>query len=247
MSAHDTSVQQIVDEFLAAESLPTSEPHDCPYLPGRVARQEGFLIDQVPSSLYRAFLDRNFRRSGRLIYRPACDGCRACEQIRVPVREFVPSRSQRRILRRNRDLMVTHDSNPMPSLEKWLILQKYLEARHDEQMCRDYATFVEFLYDSPLQTLELGYWLGERLVGVSIADVCPRAFSSVYMYFDPEFSRRSLGSYSILWEIEYCKRRGLEHYYLGYHVATAKTMAYKASFMPHQRLIDAAEWREFHS
>ena len=67
-------------------------------------------------------------------------------------------------------------------------------------------------------------------------------FCSVYMFFDPRYSDRSLGTYSILWEIDYCRRQGLSYYYLGYFVAGSKTMAYKARFKPYELLDNAFCW-----
>ena len=102
--------------------------------------------------------------------------------------------------------------------------------------------FDDFLYTSPVDTLEFKYYLGRRLVGVSLVDRSPRSLSSVYMYFDPDHSRRSLGTYSILWEIDYCRRSGILYYYLGFYVADCRAMAYKARFRPCAVLEDRRHW-----
>jgi len=60
----------------------------------------------VPADTYHAFMDAAFRRSGRLIYQPICAGCRACTPIRVPVAAFEPTKSQRRVMRKNADLVI---------------------------------------------------------------------------------------------------------------------------------------------
>ena len=65
-------------------------------------------------------------------------------------------------------------------------------------------------------TLEFEYRLADRLVAVSIADVCSRSLSSVYAYYDPEFSERGLGTFSALWEILSCRRKGIPYYYIGF-------------------------------
>ena len=91
-------------------------------------------------------------------------------------------------------------------------------------------------------TLEMSYHLGQRLIGVSIADVVPGGLSSVYMYFEPEFAARSLGTLSILREIDHCKRHQLSYYYLGFFIADANTMAYKSRFRPNEILIDDDFW-----
>jgi len=213
----------------------------CPYLPDRMARSEAYGVDALDGVQYEKLLARGFRRSGRIVYRPRCRQCRECRQLRVPVREFTFTRSMRRILRRNADVRVeiTEPRAVPHAYEHYL---RYLDQQHDKSMSRTYDAFRDFLYDSPMATLEFQYRLGDRLAGVSIADRCERGLSSVYMYFDPEFSARSLGTFSILHEIEYCGRMGLDYYYLGFYVAGSRTMSYKARFRPNEVLIGDEQW-----
>ncbi len=147
----------------------------------------------------------------------------------------------RRISRRNTDLTVSAGI-PIPTREKFDIFMRYLDHQHDDMMPRTYDPFVEFLYDSPTETVEFCYFLGRRIVGVSIADRCPGGLSSVYCFFDPDFQDRSLGTFSVLWEVEYCRTQGLPHYYMGYFIANSPTMAYKARFRPSEFLVGDNQW-----
>lgn len=232
-----------IDRFLAEYPLPVGAPHACPYLADRVARHEGFQIEDLSGVSYRALLDRGFRRSGYLIYRPACVSCRACRQLRVLVDEFALSKSQRRAQRRNADVRVTLTTNPEPSDEKWRIFEAYLNHQHDGRMISNYEQFVDFLYTSPVSVIEFVYRAARRIIGVGIADHCEDGLSSVYMFFDPAECRRSLGTFSVIREIEYCRENGIPYYYLGYYVADAKTMAYKGRFRPHEILDDTRAWQ----
>jgi len=234
----------VVDGLLARGALSRTADLACPYLADRTAATEGFAIDALPPEFYRAFMDRGFRRSGTAVYRPVCPSCRECQPIRVPVKTFKPTRSMRRVLRRNADVRVA-PGPPTPTEEKYRLYAAYLAGRHDGAMTGSLDEFQSFLYDSPTRTVEFCYHLGERLVGVSIADVCPDALSSVFMFFDPEQARRSLGTYSVLREIDYCRGMGLGYYYLGYYVAGARTMAYKARFGPSEVLADDHRWVAF--
>lgn len=232
---------RIIDELLASEIIPLGVDHPCPYLPGRTARHRAFRADEVHADLYQAMMDRGFRRSGSVFYRPECTGCTECRSIRVPASEFRPSKGQRRILRANRDIRVV-GAEPMLTDEKWELYRRYLEGRHNGVMSDEYEDLRRFLYDSPVTTVEFCYYLAGTLVGVSLADRSSRALSSVYMFFDPECRKRSLGTFSILWELEYCRREGLEHYYLGYYVSDCRAMNYKARFRPHQLLDSQCQW-----
>ena len=235
------SVQSLVDHFLAQESLSVSPPGPCPYLPGREMVSECFQVEELGPDIYEGFMNRGFRRNGGIVYRPSCDGCQECRQLRVPVAEFVRSRSLQRVWRKNADLVVSVGP-PRPSLEKWRLYRRYLEAEHSGAMTGSAEEFARFLYASPVQTEEIVYVLGDEIVGVSIADRGPSSLSSVYMYFDPDYRRRSLGTYSILWEIDYCRRTGIPWYYLGFYVQGAPTMAYKGRFRPCQVLHDQRTW-----
>jgi arginyl-tRNA--protein-N-Asp/Glu arginylyltransferase len=232
-----------VDTFLARETLSGGDDTPCPYLPDRVARSEGFYLEgDLDPAIYRALMDRGFRRSGRVIYRPICAGCSQCIPYRVPVAGFAPTRSQRRVRRRNQDVRV-EVGDGQPTDEKFALFQRYQVEHHDGTMAGDREDFERFCHDAPLATRELCYFVGRRLVGVSILDVVPGAVSSVYMYFDPAYARRSLGTFSILWEIADCRERGLAYYYLGYYVPGSRTMAYKARFRPAEILDQDSAWR----
>jgi arginine-tRNA-protein transferase len=136
-------------------------------------------------------------------------------------------------------------AEPSATPEKFALYRRYLDGQHDGAMSRTYESFVEFLYDTPPWTQEFRYQLGGRLAGVSLADRCPGGLSSVYMFFDPALGERSLGTYSILWEIEHCRGEGLPYYYLGYYVAGSESMSYKARFRPNELLAGVGTWQSF--
>ncbi len=213
----------------------------CPYIPGHQSRSEVYHADGLGPDDYTQLLARGFRRSGHVVYRPRCRGCCECKQLRVDVNEFTPTRSMRRVRRRNADVRV-EPCAPVPTREKHILYTRYLAHQHDGAMSAEFDAYVEFLYDSPFETVEFVYRIGDRIVGVSLADGCADGLSSVYMYFDPDQGRRSLGTFSILWEIDECRRRGLHYYYLGYFVAGCRTMAYKSRFRPNQVLVANRRW-----
>ena len=221
-----------------------SEETPCPYLEGRHSRSEAYQVDVLDGLLYEQLLARGFRRSGRVVYRPRCRACCECRSIRIPTDLFLPSRSMRRIQRRNADVRVEVQA-PVSTDEKFELFCRYLDAQHDETMVRDFDSYREFLYDSPIKTVEFEYRLGDRLIAVGLADQWSGGLSSVYAYFDPRMADRSLGTFSVLWEVDYCRRNGLPYYYLGYYVAESGKMAYKSRFRPNEVLVADNRWVMF--
>jgi arginine-tRNA-protein transferase len=229
-------------------SLAWLPEHPCPYLPGRSAVDRAIWAGSVPAGVYEGFMDAGFRRSGKLLYQPACRGCRACASIRLPVAEFRPDKSQRRCARRNADLSVTHGI-PRYSAEKFALYRQYIAGWHGREDVEDPAAFASFLYDSPLDsTLEFEYRdPAGRLLAVGICDLCPSVLSSVYLYFDPAESRRGLGTFAALHEIDFAARQGRAYYYLGYWVAGCRAMEYKNNFRPNEILHPDGAWRKLNA
>lgn len=239
MGSHRLSLEALIGPH-AVPLGPHS--HECSYLDNRVATEEAWLVWQLSPAAYHELMDRGFRRSGNILYRTVCSACRKCVPIRVPVRDFAPSKSQRRVLRRNEDITM-HVGEPDLTAEKHDVYKRYLRAQHaSSPQGEDRESMRDFLYSSCVATVEVEYRdADEKLLGVSICDVSKRSISSVYHYFDPDEPKRSLGVFSVLKEIELCRRKKIPYYYLGYWIQGCKAMEYKNQYNPHELLIDG-EW-----
>jgi leucyl-tRNA---protein transferase len=214
----------------------------CPYLPGQTAQEELFTAGDFPSELYHDFMNLRFRRSGVLFYRPVCETCCECKPLRVPAFSYTPSKSQRRVFRKNQDVTIKI-GRPGYTKIKQSIYKKYLQTQHGDYRFDHLYTMRKFLYSSPLDTYEFKYFILDRLVAVSIVDMCARSLSSVYTYFDPEFASRSLGTYTAMAEIMFCREKSINYYYLGYYVKDCPSMNYKARFRPHEILDKSYVWQ----
>ncbi len=225
-----------------AGRLPQTPLHPCPYLPGLEARERFFVARRLDPELYHDLMDAGFRRSGEMFYAADCPGCRRCVPLRVPAADFAPSRSQRRVLRKNRDVEV-RIRRPEFSRTTFDLFRRYRRHQHGAPALPESADACRaWLYDPVVDTIEMAYTIGADLAALSLLDVCSRSVSAVYHFYAPEFARRSLGVFSALTEIEWTRRIGAPYYYLGYWVEGAKTMHYKADYRPHELLVDGA-WR----
>jgi|LSQX01.1.fsa_nt_gb arginyl-tRNA--protein-N-Asp/Glu arginylyltransferase len=212
----------------------------CPYLPGRDWSSVSLSCRQVDPDEFQTLLEDGFRRSGSEFYRPACRGCQECVPIRLPVEAFHPHRTQRRVWRRNQDLRVRLAPGAS-SPQKLDLYRRFLAARFDRVESPGVEEMEGFLGDRFGSTLVLDYLLGERLVAFGVLDVTPKAASSVYFVHDPDLASRRLGTFSVMQEVEWCRKTKRSHLYLGLWVRECPAMAYKAWFHPHETLV-AGTW-----
>ncbi|WP_292082600.1 MULTISPECIES: arginyltransferase [unclassified Brevundimonas] len=216
----------------------------CPYLPGQFERK---VFANLPFSdgadVNDALTQAGFRRSQNIAYRPACEACAACVSVRIPVAEFVFSRSQRKILNRNADLsrdLVEAEA----TMEQFDLLRRYLTARHPGGGMSDmgWSDYVSMVEDTAVRTHLIEYRLPATddgpgdLVGVCLTDLLHDGLSMVYSFFDPDLDRRSLGQFAIMDHLRQAAMVGLPFVYLGYWVQGSPKMDYKAKFRPMEAL-----------
>jgi len=221
-------------------------PSPCPYLEGKEERKVfTHLVGERAGELNDLLTHGGFRRSQSIAYRPACEACRACVSVRVVVDDFRPTRSMRRVLERNSDV-VGELRAAVPTSEQYSVFRAYLDSRHHDggmadMTVLDYAMMVE---DSHVVTKMVEYRLrsddGSRsgdLLAVALTDVLGDGLSMVYSFYEPDAGERSLGTLMILDHIARARRMGLPYVYLGYWVRGSRKMDYKGRFLPQERLM----------
>ena len=218
----------------------TTAPVPCPYVPGRAERKLVVELAGRGAGIFYDDLSRaGFRRSHRFAYRPACRVCSACVPVRIAVERFADSRSTRRVRNFNRDL----DGSLVPpraNLEQFRLFVAYQQSRHrDSDMAlMTYADYRSMVEDTTVRT-KIAEFRGsdDELQAVSLVDRLDDGLSAVYSFYDPTRDRQSLGTWSILWLVDECRRLVLPYVYLGYWIAESPKMAYKARFPALERLV----------
>jgi leucyl-tRNA---protein transferase len=230
------------------EIVVRDEEDACVYLPGRRARQPlRQPIRRLTAAEFDARMAAGDRRAGSLLYNQACPSCAACQAIRVDVRAFAPSRSQRRAQAKG-DAVVTVQLGPLVVDEARLAL--YQAHEHGRGLDPGGRPSIDALgYESSfarscVEGLEVRYHVGRQLRGVAITDRGARSLSAVYTFWDPAYAALSLGTYSILTQIALAQSWGLDWVYLGLAIHENRSMAYKLAFMPHERRVSGA-WQRF--
>lgn len=222
-----------------------TSPAPCPYLSGRVERKVFTeLSGQDADGLNDALGRIGFRRSQSVAYRPSCVDCAACVSVRVCAGLFRPSHSQKRTMRRNRDL-IANPCKPWATEEQFALLRSYIQARHPDggMADMDEQDFADMVEQTPVDSMVIEYRepsedgsLG-RLVGCCLTDRHGDGLSMIYSFFDASVSaREGLGTYIILDHIQRADQLGLPYVYLGYWIEGSERMAYKSRFRPLEKL-----------
>ena len=216
-------------------------PQPCPYLADRMERKlftalQGDRADALNNALSK----QGFRRSQNVLYRPSCADCSACLSARIRVADFAPSRSQRRVLRRNGHLLRSA-SSPWATEAQYALFRDYLDSRHalGGMADMDLFEFAAMVEETPIRTRLIEYRDRDAdaradpydaLRAVCLTDVLDDGLSMVYSFFSPEYARNSLGTYLILDHVRIARELELPYVYLGYWVPGSDKMGYKANF-----------------
>ena len=218
----------------------TTPHYRCMYLPAETASLAYRIIRDLTAQQYNEMLRRGWRRFGCEFFRPTCPACVQCRSLRLPLKDFQLSRSQKRTLRRNAAIEVVVQA-PSLTIDHLQLFNAYHAFMHAQkgwppQTTNKRAYFKSFLLGNWSFAREFLYFDNSRLVGVGLADVTHEALSSIYFFHDPAWRSDAPGVFSILQQAKYAQQQGLHYHYLGYWVAGSASMAYKANYRPHQIL-----------
>ena len=218
-----------------------THPHPCSYLEDQESTT--IFLDPaitIDATLYSQLSELGFRRSGHHIYRPRCHGCQACIPIRIPVKYFKPSRNQMRCAKRNGDLSMDVVSS-IDTDEHYDLYKRYINLRHSDgdMYPPSRSQYTDFLSAEWGVTHYIEFRCeSSQLVAVAVTDKLDNGLSAIYTFFDPAQSKRSLGVFSVLFQISWARKMKLPYVYLGYWIKNCKKMTYKIDYQPCQLLIN---------
>lgn len=211
------------------------------------------------SGFYYTLLNNGFRRYSDFYYINNCEACSECTPIRIHVKDFKPSKSQRAVWRKNQDIEVSlHKqvsaeacSADFFSAEKCALFRDYDyyhnggEQGYSKMTLDEAARNLSQMVSGYSDVWNMEYRLDGKLIGVGVLDFAEgaskkKALSSNYFYYDTsaETLKRSIGVFSVLKEIELCQLEGIEYYYLGLYLPGCRKMSYKANYKPYELLLD---------
>ena len=205
------------------------------------------LVGRNASRLHEALASSGFRRSQSIVYKPACEDCHACIPVRVRVKDFVATRSLKRIAKRNNDL-VAQECPPVATAEQYHLFHHYQKSRHQDSgmASMDFGEFQDMVEDTAVPTIMVEFRNRDgRLVATCLTDRMKDGLSLCYSFFDPTEPQRSLGSFMVLWHIHRATELDFGYVHLGYWISESSKMSYKTRFQPLEGLrMPAQGWRD---
>lgn len=221
-----------------------SRSFQCGYFKDRKSLFEEYLLEDVSEVEFEYLLAHGMRHFGDYFFRPRCQDCYQCIPIRVRTEDFKLNRNQKRAVASCKGVEVkigapqfTHEKFELYLIhkERFFSLQDDVE---DEQNFR-----LSFYVNTPFG-IEFEYYLDGKLIGVALGDKTSQSFSAIYTFYQVPDKKMSLGTFSVVKQMEYALKSRIKYFYLGYYIAENASLVYKASFRPNEVYMDR-EWRPF--
>ena len=191
----------------------------------------------APEALDR-YLTAGWRPTGQSVYssdylRTEEDALYGCLQLRIPLAGYQSKKRHRKLLRRNNDLFrVVIQKAELPDWEMHAVNEEYLKA-HPEKSTENLSFHI--IGDGFLQVLntwESRIYLKNKLIAFSYFDLGERCLYAKAGIYDPAFADFSLGTYTMLIELQWARDNGYTYYHPGYFSPGYPAFNYKLSYAP---------------
>jgi leucyl-tRNA---protein transferase len=166
------------------------------------------------------------------------------QPLRVDLQRFALTKSQRRVLNKNRDVQCTFQpAERSPAAEALFQRHKTRFTHHIPDSLSSFLSPAPATL--PNQCLQCRVTLADELVALSYLDVGLTSSSSVYGMFEPAHSRRSLGLFTLLQEIAFSQAAGHRWFYPGYATQGHSAYDYKKQLTALQYLNwQTGQWQD---
>ena len=209
----------------------------CSYIKDKEQTTHYKVIENCSTQNCQDLIERGFRRFGKMYFRPICGDCQECQSIKIDVENFTFSKSQKRIIKKAVHIK-SYVQTPTLSQAHLDLFEKYHLHMKDKKEWTYNETTAEHYYQSFVSGhnefgYEVLYFDEDKLIGVDLIDILEDGISSIYFYYDPDYSQYSLGKLSLYNQIKFAQRSNKEWIYLGYYVEDCPSLSYKSEYRPY--------------
>jgi arginine-tRNA-protein transferase len=209
---------------------------------------ESFVFWKVAPNQMDRLWEQGWRHFGVNFFRYSSafhwGGIRTVTPLRIELTKFVYSRSQKRVLAKNRDLRVII-RDAIVDEEKDSLFYSHRRRFKDNIPNSIYDFLSEEPATTPCPAREVCVYDGDKLIAASFLDIGRSSTSAVYAMFDPAESRRSLGIFTMLEAIRYSRELNCRYYYPGYAYLGNSVYDYKKNFSGLEYLDWENGWRPY--
>ncbi len=216
------------------------EQRDCSYFDTEISDIRYRYMYDCSTDQYQSMLERGWRRFGKMHFVPECKGCTKCVSMRIDVAKYKFSKSEKRVISKNKDTKL-YIRPPSMTLEHLNLYDKYhafMNAKKDWPYSPiEPGEYQKSYVDGKAEySKEFLYMKDNKLIGVALVDLLPNSVSSIYCYYDHDYSDLSIGKFSILAQIKIAKEMNIPYIYLGYWIKDHLSMGYKEAYKPFEIL-----------
>lgn len=222
------------------------EGRECSYFPScEISDIKYRIIHSCQSDEYLDMLQKGWRRFGKMHFVPVCKECTKCISMRVDVENYSFSKSELRVLNKNKDTKIFIQP-PSVSYEHLELYNKYHQYMQDKKGWSYNPISINEYISSYIDGKESGfakeilYFIDDKLVGVALVDIIKEGISSIYCFYDHDYKHHSIGQFSILFQIRIAKELKIPYIYLGYWIKDHYSMGYKEKYQPYEVLQNRA-------
>ena len=208
----------------------------CSYFDDKLSDTRYKFIKNCDIQTYDKMVERGWRRFGNIYFVPECSTCDMCKTIRIDMNKHKWTKSQKRVLSKNKDIQI-YIQEPTLSIDHINLFNRYHEKMQEKKDWRENIIDpAEYKYSYIDGAGDFGkeilYFLDDKLICVALVDITKNTISSVYCYYDHDYENRSLGKFSILAQMSIAKQNNIPHLFLGYWIPNHYSMGYKEDYKP---------------
>jgi leucyl-tRNA---protein transferase len=205
------------------------------------------MAEQVSADEMDRLLAAGWRHFGAMFFRYSQREHQGQPAVVQPLRlflpDFLPSQSQKRIIKRNRPLTVVIKP-AFVSAEIEALFERHKQRFSDNVPQSIYGFVGENPATVPCNTQVVLLYAGQQLLAASYLDLAAHSASSIYSVFEPDASQHSLGIYLILCSIHYAQSLGKRWYYPGYAYNIPSHYDYKKRIGKKMYYLDwSSDWK----
>jgi arginyl-tRNA--protein-N-Asp/Glu arginylyltransferase len=166
--------------------------------------------------------------------------------IRLPLQDYTLSKANRKLLRKNKELFTYSINRASINVEK----ERLYEAHKPRFKGFIYNDLHQFLYSDTISSVFHTYEIevkdaNGKLVALSYFDKGQQSMASLLGIYDPEYSKYSLGTFTMLLEMEYALKMDFKFYYPGYIFDKPSVFDYKLRLGNYEYYDWRGKWKPY--